>query len=234
MNSLIEAIKARGYWQVVIRPTEFQENRIEDYATLFPFVQSLSLRVGGWDFPHIDRNLRIENGSDWVGQICDFDYHKETWRIYQSGQFAFFGAFWLDWVDDFTHFSRKPPKSPLHLVGTLDTVRQFTVFLKFAAALARSDAISEDVHVEVACHGVKDRELWVDSPSRFDWDDLMGRPTTGMDEIERVGVLHNDETDDRAHAMAIDWSVEFFKRFNWDVNHATLGEMQESVLEYVR
>ena len=52
--TVLDKIRTRGYWRVLIRPTQFDENHIADYSDLFPIVEKNSVQLRGWDYPHID------------------------------------------------------------------------------------------------------------------------------------------------------------------------------------
>ena len=55
-TTVLNKIRSRGYWRVVIRPTTFQEHRVPRYADLFPIIEKNSVQLRGWDYPHIDRS----------------------------------------------------------------------------------------------------------------------------------------------------------------------------------
>lgn len=46
-QAILDKIRTRGYWRVVIRPTSFDEDHIPDYADLFRIVEKNSVRLRG-------------------------------------------------------------------------------------------------------------------------------------------------------------------------------------------
>lgn len=210
MSALTEKIKSHGYWRVLVRPAKYEERRIENVTQLFPLVQRLSVQLRGWDFPHIDSRNPPAIGENWASQDVEWGHHRERWRIYQSGQFAYLGAFTIDWKD-WAPQSPNPPRDSL--LGDSDAVCRFAEFFEFASALALSPAGDDPMYVEVGCHGMKDRELWVDDPKRFQFS--VPKKASVLEYVQK-------ETIPRAtlvaetRAMGNRWAKELFRQFNWD------------------
>ena len=91
MTELLTEIKSRGYWRIVVRPQSFVEERLE-YASLLDVIGSTSVRIRGWDFPHLGREEEIERQKDYVGTRVTWSSYREYWRFYQSGQFVYLGG----------------------------------------------------------------------------------------------------------------------------------------------
>ena len=66
MSTILEKIRARGHWRVVIRPGRFEEKRIQDIAALYPLIQKTSVELRGWDFPHVNPHSNPRLDVDWV------------------------------------------------------------------------------------------------------------------------------------------------------------------------
>src|SRR5690242_8039998 len=112
-QAILDKIRTRGYWRVVIRPKTFEENHIPNYSDLFPIVEKNSVRLrGGWDYPHIDYNSQPLRGPDWVGQEFDCRDEIEVWRLYMSGQFIHFFTPWGDWRDHSARWPEDPGWKP--------------------------------------------------------------------------------------------------------------------------
>lgn len=50
MDGVIDRIKSRGYWKVIIRPSDFRRDRIPDFQTLKQIITKSSFRCGGGVF----------------------------------------------------------------------------------------------------------------------------------------------------------------------------------------
>ena len=129
---LIEKITSRGYWRVVIRPTEFSAERVKDIAALGPLVAANVVSLRGWNFPHVARTGSsigpdfIENQSEWNGYL-------EVWRFFQSGQFYVLRGMRSDWMLE-DHGK---------LLWTVHALYTFTEIFEFAARLATTAAGGE-------------------------------------------------------------------------------------------
>ena len=97
MSELLEKIRSRSYWKVIIRPATFVENRVPHRSALLPILEKNSVELKGWSFPHIDSFLKLDEGSDWIGQGISWDSIVELWRFYQSGQFVHYFGMPEDW-----------------------------------------------------------------------------------------------------------------------------------------
>src|SRR5208337_3130253 len=64
---VLERIRLRGHWRVALRPGSFQRDRIADRSDLFRIVERNSVRLRGWDYPHIDYQNQPQIGVDRVG-----------------------------------------------------------------------------------------------------------------------------------------------------------------------
>jgi hypothetical protein len=69
MHPVIEKIKSRGYWKVVIRSSIFLEDRIRELSLCKKLVRDNKVRLRGWDYPHYDREIEPDSGLDYVEQF---------------------------------------------------------------------------------------------------------------------------------------------------------------------
>lgn len=225
MSQLTDEIKSKGYWSIVIRPSSFVEKRISDYSRLLPILEATSVRLRGWDFPHIDHRTQLIRELDSIGQETDWEYFKEAWRFFQTGQFASLLAIHEDWAES-TEAQWRPPPHLIRqgpLLGVGDTLYRFTEIFEFAARLAMSEAGSEKMHIKVELRGIKGRSLWVDDPGRgsFDHHYVSGMETFPFEvDVERQFLVA------KAREMAIGPTVELFKRFGWNASVDILKDQQ--------
>lgn len=156
-KKLLDTIRERGYWSVVIRPTDFDEQRV-DYDQLVPLVEKNAVRLRVWPYPAVGPRTQRSMGKDFIIQECNWDVRLEYWRFWQSGQFVHDFGMRYDWLD-------RPPWAPppdwhqgecLYYIDTLDTM---TDVFEFAARLALSEAGAPQMRVEVKLSGLKGRKL---------------------------------------------------------------------------
>ena len=69
-TTVLDKIRSRGHWSVVIRPATFDASRV-GYSDLFSIIDRNSVRFRGWDYPHVDRGNPPHRGPDWIEQEFD-------------------------------------------------------------------------------------------------------------------------------------------------------------------
>ena len=159
-TTVLDKIRSRGYWRVVIRPTTFQERQIPRCDDLLPIVEKSSVRLPNrpWEYPCIDRS-GVPGGDDWVWQEFERGPVIEYWRIYLSGQFVHFFAMAEDWTDALNSRPAEPGGQSGQENDYLHTIFTFRGIYEFAARLALSPAGAGRMRVEVDLHGLKGRRL---------------------------------------------------------------------------
>lgn len=224
-QSTAEKIRDRGYWRVAIRPTEFEQVRVGNILDLKKILESVSVNLRGWDFPHIDHKYETEIGQDWIGQHVDWEMYVEYWRFYQSGQFVHLDGFKEDWTDQVEQLSIEKREQG-KLFEAVNAVYRFNEIFELAGRLASTEAGGNSTNIEIGLFGLKGRKLWVSSATRVPFDD---RYTTSMPEFRFEREYSQAELADRAGYLAIEHSTELFRRFNWDAPPEVLQSMLEKL-----
>lgn len=226
MSDLVEKIKSRAYWRIVIRPSDFKKDRIPELQTLKQIVTQSAVLLRGWDYPHIDSHNPIQSGVDWVQQEVEFSTHVESWRFYQSGQFAFLGSISDDWLDQ--SFWGKPPKGWEigNSLSVLDVIFRFTEIFEFAARLAMTEAGGDSMNIFISLHGLKNRQLRLDSPMRAG---STYQRVCHIESFPQTISVSKQELVAEAQLLALNASKELFERFNWTPSVDVLRGMQEEL-----
>lgn len=225
-RSLTEKIQSRGYWEVVIRPSAFIEQRIGDFGDLERIVQRSAVEVGGWDFPHVDRHQPLVREMHAVGLDYDWDRYIELWRLYQSGQFVHLSAMPLDWLDRTNLYSRPEGWEPGRDIGVLRTILHFTRIFEFAARLGATPASDEQMVVSMTIGGLLDRQLVVDSPRR---EPFWHSYTTALEVFLYEKAYHRTDLMGQPRKLALKASQELFLRFGWNAAPEVLEGMQDEL-----
>jgi hypothetical protein len=228
-SPLLERIKQRGYWRVVIRPSRFERQRIPDRTMLYPLLRERVVRLRGWDFPQLEANPDYRRGQDWIDQESEWNYYLEYWRFYQSGQFIDFAGVKEDWRD---HSELSPLPSnwqPGQLLPITDTVYHFTEIFEFAARLALTDiyAVDDRVHLEVSLHGLKGRQLYADDPKRAL---LFGLRPASVEEFAQTFEPSRIELIANTHELALQAASQLFDLFHWQPAPGVLQDIQAEFL----
>ncbi len=224
-QTVLEKIRTRGYWRVVIRPTTFERNHIPNYADLYPIVQKNSVRLRGWDYPHIDHERQPRRDHDWVGQDTNWDFFIEAWRLYLSGQFVHLFAISEDWRDQSSHWPPANGWVPGRDLNYVDTIYELLEIFEFAARLALSPAGAAFMRVEIEIHGLEGRRL-------FSTDILV--PVSGVYVTEIPVWNHRWEGSHtnlvaRPRELAALAARELFARFGLDLSVETLARLQARI-----
>jgi hypothetical protein len=176
-QTVLDRIRTRGYWRVVIRPTSFDEHHVPTGTDLFPIVEKNSVRLRGWDYPHVDRRSDPLRGPNWVGQECDWDDELEVWRFYRSGQFLHFFAVGGDWRDRSRVWPPEAEWEPGKYMYYLQSLYSFVEIFEFASRLAYSPAGAAFMHVRIEIKGLKGRHIVEpDNAFRFSRDYITDSP----------------------------------------------------------
>jgi len=211
---VLEKIKSRGYWEVVIRPMHFEKERINDLIQCLKIVEECKIMLRGWDYPHISNKEPPYCGIDYFESVTDWDAYKEFWRMYQSGQFVHLFGLHEDWFEDEiplfgpSQYSSIKPGSILEVSMTLYSL---TEIFQFATNLARKNLFDESAFVSIKLHGLMNRTLQSFDFGRRFWNQYTCHINSFPIEKEipvKTLLEKNDE-------IALTETFEVFKRFNW-------------------
>jgi len=227
MSSLLEKIRSRGYWRVVIRPQTFIEKRISQITELYPILQKTSVNLRGWDFPHLDFHIQTHVDIDWIGQESDWEHFLEIWRFYQSGQFIDITGMDEDWYDQ----RQSIPAAlgdwrPGLILGIGNALFRFTEIFEFAARLAMTQAGDDIIRIEITIINLEGRKLWVDSHSRMP---LRHNYTASIREFPYQIELSRTELIATPRELALKPTTELFRRFHWDPSQDVLRNQQKEL-----
>jgi hypothetical protein len=209
--TLLESIKSHGYWEVVIRPTRFNEHRVQTLSELEKIALASQVRMRGWPFP-CDERGRLDRFEDHVSSEVDFMSHRESWRFYRSGLFVWFKANRWDVLAEDEGDSSHPGRKIGERLSVGDTLYLLCEFFEFASRLALSGAGDQRMHVDVSCHGIADRFLEIES-----WHDTRGRHCAAQS-WTLSGDYSQTELVADGRKLAFDAASELFQLFSWDVS----------------
>ncbi len=226
MSKLLDEIRSRGYWEVVIQPHTFIEQRIADVSDLYPILQRCSVRLRGWDFPHLGPGRPLQEGTDWIGQELKWEDRLELWRFYQSGQFVHLAGIRDDWQDRSRYRPANDGWQPGANLGIGDTIFRFTEIFELVTRLAFTDASDDFMHVGVTLKGLKNRVLQFDRPN----GQLLATEYRATGEDYSYTVDRNRiELIAKPRTLALQGARELFECFNWDPNAYQLRGWQEQL-----
>ena len=226
MNTLLEKIRSRGYWQVIVRPARFVSKRIPDISLLHPILQKTYVSLRGWDFPHLDSRRTLHIDIDWIGQEFEWEHYISVWRFYRSGQFIHVSGMPIDWRDQSSFWPADEQWKAGTLLGVGDAIFCFTEIYEFAARLALSDAGDEQMHVNITVGNLEGRMLYVDSHRRFSF---LRAYTSSIEKYPHSIDVSTSELIARPRDIALEAASELLKRFGYNGTIDSLRDWQSEI-----
>lgn len=229
MSKLLETIRERGYWKVVIRPTTFDEKRVLDKGTLTHIIRRNAVSYKGWDFPHIEGSGAIEQGPDWIGQEITWKPILELWRFYQSGQFVHYFGMTEAWDENSAGKWFSPSDGHCSVELKVESVvARFTEIFELAARLSFTEAGDASMRLEISVGNIENCLLRTIPQHRGApaWVPQSRKPSvTFSSEMSSTDLV----TDRRE--LALGSAVEFFKCFKWNPHIELLRDVQSAILD---
>lgn len=228
---VLDKIATRGSWRVVIRPQEYQAQRISPLPTLFALVEKHAVNIRGWDYPHVDNRREAHFDANWVGYAYEWGQFVEAWRLFQSGQFEDIAGYDEDWINQrksFVPYSAPPGWEPGAQLAVESVVFRCTEIFELAVRLAGDERYEAGgrMHVKIAMQQVKGRTLYIADTRKFGFS----RPyQANIDEIVYTTDISTEELIARPWDLALDAALYFFHRFHWEPERASLRATQEQL-----
>ena len=231
-SELKKKIQRRGYWKVIIRPTKFVEECIPEILTLYPLIQKTAVSIRGLSFPYTSGGLEYQMDNNWVGQEYEWDWVREVWRFYQSGQFAHISGLLEDWHDESKWNPAQEGWQPGHILSVEGVVYHLTEVFEFAArlSLAHEYIFDERVFIEVELSNLKGRKLTL-SPSR--WLPLPEWYDAHANTIPLGRAYLKEEVIAAPRELALEQAMKIFHRFKWDPSKETLQDIQSRIGRFI-
>lgn len=164
----LEEIRSRGYWKLLIRPSEFSKLRIQDIRQLSDIIIRSTVTTGGKDFPVIytGNPKSILIGQDWVGQEINFSDMAilTDWRFYQSGQFVCYFGMRNDWHNPSgkippTQDTQSQQQTHYKKLDIQSVIFHFLEIFRFASNLLSTQVYDTDrtIEVDIEVNGLRGR-----------------------------------------------------------------------------
>lgn len=220
MSPLSQRIVAAGYWDVVVRPRQYQANRVTSLHVLTDVLQRSVVAERGWDFPYFDEQKDVVRGVNWISQETSV-HDREAWRFYLSGQFEDIFGFEDDRDD------RQGASGP-RAISIEAILYRFTEIFHFAAHLAVAGEYqpAPQMSISAQLHGLKDRRLYIGTPGKVP---LRRSYQADIDVYPFSQTVDSGELVANPNELALAASIEVFDRFGWRPDLALLRGTQEHI-----
>jgi hypothetical protein len=223
--ALLTKIRARGYWQTVVRPGRFARKAIPSMVTLHSLLEKAAVSMRGWDFPHLGMNQALRTDLDWIGQEVEAERFLESWRFYQSGLFVDVSGIEGDWLDQSEWLRPQPDWAPGKFLSVEEAIYRLSEIYEFAARLAAAEEYprEREMRIDVLLTGLQGRVLYFQRPGRWP---LRREYRAEVEEFPAINVLLRDDLIARPRVLALKVAAELFERFGWEASEASLRTIQ--------
>jgi hypothetical protein len=219
-EDVLPNIKNGGHWEVLIRPTAFDEERLASLSEAKRQLRACQVSFRG-SFPifsddRLQRGLNfIENPFSSIGLGV-----QEVWRFYQSGLFLLYRSLSEDW-------SKSAGLDPAFERGTalsiLSTLYFVSEVFEFAARLAQEGIIAPEGYIQINLVGTKGRKLVFWGGDRILFDTY----TCNEKELPRSRILTGEEIVAERRDLAFNHFLWIMERFGFDAKPEIFRQDQE-------
>lgn len=223
-------IHETAYWRILIHPIDYDDHRLPTLRDCREAVEAASVRLRGWDYPHIDPSAS-KSGSGWIQSGSDFGNHVEIWRFYQSGQFVHQRAELSQRIGPYENMSdprggqvRPEPR----YVDFIEVLYTATEVLEFARNLAYRGVLTPSASLTIELHNAAGLRL-IAPPGRI----MSGMYLYQNDEpIQWSAIQPAPMLVATAPDIALQATISMLECFGWrDVSRAMLEVDQHRFLE---
>ena len=214
MSELLDDIRSRGYWKIIVHPSQFVPDRVAQISDLYPILNRTSVQLRGWDFPHLSASVERTTGTDWIEGHYVRKPFLEVWRFYQSGQFVDISSVPYDWEES----------DRGRIINVADCVYRLTEVFEFAARLALTKAGGHFMHIEITHKNLAGRKL-----------DFKGTRNVGnglisdSDDYFFEQDVSQIELITEPLELAFKPAVKLFRQFGWEPHLDLLREIQSQL-----
>lgn len=213
-TKIFEELKAKGYWKITIRPTNHQKDRLTPDKCK-KLIEDNQVKLRGWYYPHVgNKTSDFFKADNYAESFVDWEDHKEIWRMYTSGQFVHYLAFWEDWLPNYrqnVNFSTNA-RAGDKVKSILMTLYTITEIFLFTSRLASKKIFDDKVRISIQLHNVSERTLVVDDIMRYLHDNYACMSET----IKYEKDYNIEELCTKYDEFALDATAYIFSMFNWD------------------
>lgn len=240
-EELINEIKERGYWEVVLRPVKYPE-KLFSFPELRNALETCQVRQRGWYYPHTSDAQRFGsyyNANNYVESGVRWGMFAEIFRFYRSGQFIHYAGMYEDRKEDHPPMSftwnpdMKRPKPEQTFLESYGSLCRLTEIFLFASRLAQKGIFGKNLNISIKLHNQLHRILGTDSMTG---GYLMPNYKSHSEVIDLENITVSKEMLHLKHnQMAINCTEQLLSFFNYFSEHLkkSLKDDQEKFYERI-
>ncbi len=233
-QELLAEIKSRGYWRVEMHSTEYQDKRLPRRGVMQDLLNSATVSLRGWPYPYFRDEEATYNGK-WLEGQFNWSYHKEYWRLHESGQWLHYlglsGA-WISREELFKGRSPLPAQHPGYLHVRGDILSTLTEILRFAVGLAQGGVFDPTAFLSIQLHNTHDYILF-ENFKRV-WFSIHEYVNSSNTPIEQQRSVSVGQLSTVADQIALETAIRVFEVFGWVPSEdgiRWLAEEQKKLIE---
>lgn len=238
IEKLLTKIKSRGYWKIILRPTQYKEDCIPSLEECKNIIQESKLSLRGWDYPHVDHQSGIMNASaNSVYSYCDWEEGGkfEYWRFYKTGQFVHYFEMREDWElsEEKKNELRKEHHTKSEIFfSILSALYTITEIYEFSSRLISKIENIDGWEVIIELSKINNRTL-------FFWDSFFRTLYKAYtchyvdDAVHLSKIIAKEDLLKNSDKLALEQTIKIFKEvFGWEgANESIFKEDQKKLLE---
>ena len=233
-EELLAEIKSRGYWRIEMHSTEYQDKRLTTGRAMQDLLSSATVSLRGWPYPYFRAEEAPYNGKWLEGQV-NWSYHKEYWRLYESGQWLHYLGLSGAWIPHEELFKGQSPLQTqrpgyLHVRG--DVLFTLTEILRFAVGMAQGGVFDPTAFLSIQLHNTHDYMLFESFERPWFFIHKYVNPSnTPIEQRKSVPVGQLSTVVDQ---LALETAIKVFEVFGWFPSEAAermLAEDQKKLIE---
>ena len=220
-KQLEQSIRTAGYWQLSVSPETKSSERIA-YLDLLPTLQKASVRLRGWDFPHVAGQEHVETYENSVASWINWSGYREIWEFEQSARLNYLGAFYRDWMTVPDEVQQLPDSR--RVLNVHDVLYRLTELFEFASNLSlQLKDYGGRYSVNASLQGLSGRYLHLNEERYLGFGD---KYVTNASQYSKKVSLSQSELVTHGWEHARNWSRDIFARFLWDASDELLEKYQ--------
>jgi hypothetical protein len=223
-NPIVADIRSKAFWRILVHPLSYSDTNVSSFSALEPIITRSSVRIRGWDFPHIsDRDGGIVPNQTFIERVTNWQHYLEYWRFYQSGQFIYLGGVAYEWRERSELWPRGGEPTSGRPLSVTDVIYRFTEAFELASRMSLTEAGADEMRIEIGLNNISGVHLELPS-SRAGF---MEPTTSGIRDFPYAIDLPRDLLVGDPKYQARRGLSQFFQRFRWDPDDEVLESMQQ-------
>jgi hypothetical protein len=173
---------------------------------------------------------QVGESQNCVGTNYDHDLRRDSWRLFESGQFIDYRSFSEDLLaGEVQGDSRLAAARPGDYLLIKESIRFVTEAFRFAAQLSRTKVGIDGLMVSIRAHQLSNRELYLGGQDTPFFEAIRPYRASAPDFSDEVEISANS-MDPSPDDLAIDYITALFKKFSWTSSRDLLRAYQAEFL----